>query len=341
LMMMTTGPGEIDLSAGPGEVGVKVAFPFILGVGRSGTTLVRAILDTHPDMAIPGESHFIPVMVKRRSTYEVASGFRVDRFLEDLAPHPRFRRWGLPQDRVSRSLRLDPPMNLAEGIRRVYALFAEARGKPRYGDKTPAYVHHISPLAVLFPEARFVHLVRDGRDVALSRLDHPTMSASVSDLAVLWKRGVEKGRRTGRRLGPERYREIRYEDLVKDPEGVTRSLCDFIRLKFDPVMLRYYERAGEIIRPTQHPGSHARIHLPPTSGLRDWRTQMAPGEVVLFDILAGELLEELGYERGAGRRTLARRATARRKQLGMEARRMVRGVRKRVRRSPRQVAERD
>jgi hypothetical protein len=327
--------------AGSREIGVTVAFPFVVGVGRSGTTLVRAILDTHPDMAIPGESHFIPVMVKEGRRYEAPSGFRQDRFLEDLTRHQRFRRWGLPEERVRSSFSLDPPISLAAAIRRVYALVAEGRGKARYGDKTPAYVHHISSLAALFPEARFVHLVRDGRDVALSRLDHPTMSSSLSDLAVLWKRGVEKGRRTGGRLGPERYLEIRYEDLVKDPEGVARALCGFIGLEFDPVVLRYHERAGEIIRPTQHPQSHGRIHLPPTSGLRDWRTQMAPGDVVLFDILAGGLLEALGYERGAGRRTLGHRATARRKQFGTEARRVARVVRKRVKHSPRQVAERD
>lgn len=321
--------------------GIGFAFPFIVGVGRSGTTLVRAILDTHPDIAIPGESLFIPVMVKKRTTYEVASGFRVDRFLEYLARHPRVRRWGLPQDRVGRSLRLDPPMTLAEAIRRVCALFAEARGKARYGDKTPAYVHHISSLARLFPEATFVHLVRDGRDVALSRLDHPTMSASLSDLAVLWKRGVEKGRRAGRRLGPERYLEMRYEDLVKDPEKTARSLCDFIGLPFAPAMLWYHERADEIIRPTQHQRSHARVHLPPPTGLRDWRTQMAHTDVEFFDVLAGGLLEELRYERSAGRRTLGDRVTAGRTQLGMEARRVTRAVRKRVKRRPRRVGDRD
>jgi Sulfotransferase family len=328
---------------GTGSLGAvdTSAFPFIVGVGRSGTTLVRAILDTHPDLAIPGESHFIPVMARNRGRYETRSGLRVERFLQDLARHPRFGRWGLSHDRVSGSLRPDPPVTLAEAIRRVYALFAETRGKTRYGDKTPAYVHHIPSLARLLPEARFVHLVRDGRDVALSRLDHPTMSAPLSDLAVVWRRGVEKGRRAGRHLGPSRYMEMRYEDLVKDPEEAARSLCRFIGLSFDPAMLRYHERANEIIRPTQHPGSHGRIHLPPTTGLRDWRVQMRARDVETFDALAGGLLEELGYERGGARRTLGDRVTARRTQLGMEARRVARAVRKRVKRRPGGVSDGD
>jgi hypothetical protein len=326
---------------GSGGVRTEVPFPFIVGVGRSGTTLLRAILDTHPEMAIPGESHFIPGMLKDRRRYESPSGFRGELFLGALGRHPRFRRWGLSEDTARRSFRDDPPLTLAAAFRRVYALFAEDRRRTRYGDKTPAYIHHISALAGLFPEARFVHLVRDGRDVALSRLDHPTMSASPSDLAILWKRSIEKGRRMGRRLGLHRYREIRYEDLVKDPEEVTSSVCAFIELGFDPVMLSYHQRAKEIIRPTQHPQTHARIHLPPTRGLRDWRTQMPPADIELFDILAGGLLEELGYERVGGRGRLGHRLMARRRQLGVETRRVVHAVRKRVTPARRRAAERD
>lgn len=325
----------------PSDVRITAPFPFIVGVGRSGTTLLRAILDTHPDMAIPGESHFIPEIQKERRQYKTPRGFQGERFLDALFQHPRFRRWGLSEEAVRRSFRDDPPLTLAAAFRRVYALFAEDQSKTRYGDKTPAYIHHISTLARLFPEARFVHLVRDGRDVALSRLDHPTMSASLSDLAILWKRGVEKGRRMGRRLGLRQYREIRYEDLVKDPEEVTRSVCAFVELGFDTAMLSYHERANEIIRPTQHPQTHARIHLPPTKGLRDWRTQMAPEGIELFNALAGGLLEELGYERGYGGGKLRHRVRARRSLLGAETRRVAHAVRKRVARPGLRSAKRD
>lgn len=326
---------------GSSEVRNVAPFPFVVGVARSGTTLLRAILDTHPEMAIPGESHFIPGMVKDRRRYESPSGFQGELFLDDLGRHPRFRRWELSEETARRSFRDEPPATLAAAFRRVYALFAEDRGKQRYGDKTPAYIHHISSIAGLFPEARFVHLVRDGRDVALSRLDHPTMSASPSDIAILWKRGIEKGRRMGRHLGAHRYREVRYEDLVKDPEEVTRSVCDFIELGFQPVMLSYHQRANEIIRPTRHPRSHGRINLPPTRGLRDWQTQMPPADIELFDILAGGLLEELGYERGGSRRSIGRRLAARRRQLAGETRRAARAVRKRVAPSRPPAAERD
>jgi hypothetical protein len=158
---------------------------------------------------------------------------------------------------------------------------------------------------------------------------------------MLWKRGVDKGRRMGRRLGLHRYREIRYQDLVRDPEEVTRSLCAFIELGFDPVMLSYHQRANEIVRPTQHPESHARIHLPPTGGLRDRKTQMAPADIELFDMLAGGLLEELGYERGSRRRSIGHRLVARRRKLGLGTGRVAHAVTKRVIPWRRRVAERD
>jgi hypothetical protein len=329
------------MTAGSPELRVSGPFPFIIGVGRSGTTLLRAILDTHPDMAIPGESHFIPVMVKDRRQYESLRGFRTDRFLEDLGRYHWFRRWELPMERVTASLQLEPPMTLAAAIRRLYQLYAQKQGKARYGDKTPAYVHHMPTLAVLFPEARFVHLVRDGRDVALSTLDHPTMSKTPPELAIFWRRGVEKGRRAGGRLGSERYCEVLYENLVTDPEAVARSVCDFLELRFDPLMLRYHERASEIVRSTPHPRSHSRVHLPPTKGLRDWRSQMSRKDVALFDVLAGELLQDLGYERARDRHSLGEWVSAHGKQLSVESRRVARAVRKRLRLRPPQGAVSD
>jgi hypothetical protein len=312
------------------ETGPPV-FPFVVGVARSGTTLVRAILDSHPDLAIPGESHFLAEMARSPDRYLAADGFRVGRFLQDVLSHQRFQRWGLPEERMHRLLRDDPPVDLAAAFRRLYEAYALGQGKRRYGDKTPAYVHHISVLGALFPEARFVHVVRDGRDVALSHVAHPSFTRTVPEVALVWRRGVERGRRTGLALGPGRYREVRYEDLLEDPEGVSRSLCKFLVLDYHPAMLRYHERAEEIIRPTRHPESHQRIHLPPTKGLRDWRTDMSRHDVAVFDALVGDLLEDLGYGRPSDRPTIRARTAARGVHLRVGAGRLAHGVRKRLR----------
>ena len=126
----------------------------------------------------------------------------------------------------------------------MFALYTSRQGKARYAEKTPINVLHIELLADVFPEARFIHLIRDGRDVALSYLDTDFGASSLPEAAVQWRRFVRKGRRSGARVGAHRYQEVRYEDLVADPDTVLRSLCEFIDLPFDPSMLRYHERAG-------------------------------------------------------------------------------------------------
>ncbi len=281
-------------------------FAFFVGTNGSGTTLHRAIFDSHPDLAIPGESQFIVKLAGNRSRYEEPGGFRSDLMTKDLMREHRFRGWGLSEEEVAAALEEQPPKDLPDAIRRIYRLYAMRQGKSRYGDKTQAYIHSLPLLAELFPEARFVHAVRDGRDVALAHTD----GEAIERVALSWKRRVKAGRSAGASLGPGHYVESRFEELLDDPEKAVRRLCDFLELDFDPQMLRYYERADDIVATTAAPDRHRDIFLPPTKGLRDWRQELSNDQVARFEALAGDLLEELGYERAFHRVPLARRVAA-------------------------------
>ncbi|HEV8565161.1 MAG TPA: sulfotransferase [Actinomycetota bacterium] len=302
-------------------------FPFIVARGRSGTTLLRAILDAHPDLAIPGESHFAVSFAMRRHRFERGGAFDVDTFVRDLLQHWGFRRWEIPQDQVRAAFAETPPADVAAAIRLAFAVYAHSRGKPRYGDKTPGFVLHVGLLAELFPESRFVHLIRDGRDVALSYLDTDFGVNTLTDAAIYWDRFVRKGRDAGRALAPGRYLEVRYEDLVADVEQTTRRVCEHIELPFDPSMLTYFERANDLDA-LSHAEHHRNILLPPTSGLRDWRSQMAAADVAVFEALAGNLLTDLGYERATERPGLRASATAAGARAGLVLRRAARRGRK-------------
>jgi len=265
-------------------------FVFILGRGRSGTTLVRAILDSHPDLSVADESHFIVRLATRRRRYERAS-FDEAAFWDDLARTIGFRRWRLDETIVRQSLQGTD--DYPDAIRRVYGVYAQREGKLRFGDKTPIYVLHIDRLAHLFPEAIFIHVIRDGRNACLSYMNLDFGPPTLPEAAIYWKRFVTAGRRAGARLDPSRYLEVRYEELVRDPETVTRSLCAFASLSFDDAMLRYFERAQQIVGATSH---YRNIYRPPTKDIRDWRTEMSRSDVAVFEALAGDLLTELGYE---------------------------------------------
>jgi predicted protein tyrosine phosphatase len=278
----------------------------VLGVSRSGTTLLRVILDRSPGIAIPDESFFVPLLARRH-------GKKVDarRFLDDVARIPTIRAWGLTPDDVEP--RIFDGMAAGDAISAVFEAYAERVGKPRWGDKTPMYMRHLDLIERLFPDARYVHLVRDGRDAALSFLEMPegtftrtwARPTTPAQFACLWAREVGDARELGRRVGTRRYHELRYEELVAEPERTVAAVCAFADIPFDPEMLGYAETVDVSDKPHQQ-----RLRRPPTPGVRSWRKDMSPDDVVAFEAIAGDVLRKSGYE-AAARTTasaLARRA---------------------------------
>lgn len=286
------------------------SFPFIVGCGRSGTTLVRAILNAHPEVAVPGESYFVVWLGRQRRRYEVAGGFDQGSFLDDLSGQAWFRRWALPDDEVRAALADAAPTGFPDAVRAVYGAYARQHGKQRYGDKTPIYILHLPLIASLLPEVAFVHVLRDGRNVALSLLNAGWGPQRWEHAALHWKLQVERGRAAGRALGASRYCELRYEDLLDDPEGQVRTLCRFLGLEFDGSMLRYFEGAASLLSAEPYPHEHENLRLPPTKGLRDWRTAVTATEIAQFEALAGDLLTDLGYHRATSILTLSTRLHA-------------------------------
>jgi hypothetical protein len=296
-------------------------FPFIVARGRSGTTLLRAMLNSHPVLAIPGESHFPLQFLRREASFSGADGFRVEAYLKGLFAHWAFRRWDLDPDAVRARFRETEPHDLPQAIRLTFACNSESEGKERYGDKTPSFLLALDELGRAFPEARFVHLIRDGRDVALSYLSTDFGVRSVEEAAVYWDRFVRAGRDSGRRLGPERYLEVRYEELVEEPDAVARRVCSFVGLPFVAEMLRYFERVDPLHRQLSHREHHRNLYLPPTKGLRNWRQEMDVRDIELFEALAGDLLTALGYERATPRISVSARMGAARARASILARR--------------------
>jgi len=256
------------------------------------------MLDSHPDVAVPPETYFVTELLDRRSSYEGPEGFSKRAFLRDLLPNQWFRRWEVPPERVTADIEEGEISGYADAIRAVYAAFASTRGKRRYADKTPVHIYHLPVLADLFPEGRFVHVIRDGRDVAASFLDQDDMRPNgVAEAALLWRERVSIGRTAGAELGPDRYLELRYEELVRSPGPVLERLCAMIGLSYDPSMLSYPERAAEVVAHDGGPERHRGVFMPPTVGLRHWREELSTEAVETFELVAGDLLAALGYER--------------------------------------------
>lgn len=264
----------------------------ILGVRRSGTTLLRVMLDRHSALAVPDESYFIPQLADRHLRH-----VDPDDFIDDLRRLNTLAEWDVPLEQVR--ARLSERMPIGAAIGTVYAVYANERGKERWGDKTPMYMQNLRLLERLFPDALFLHLIRDGRDAAMSFLSMPKgivtetwmHPRTAADFACQWRSEVSAARRLGRRVGRERYLEVRYETLVADVEPVLQAVCRFARLPYEPGLADYAGNVDVSAKPHQQS-----LTRPPTPGLRDWRTQMSAEDVAAFERLAGELLRELGYE---------------------------------------------
>jgi hypothetical protein len=172
----------------------------------------------------------------------------------------------------------------------------------------------ITRIGRALPEVKFIHLIRDGRDVALSQTARAINEQPPRDeQAAKWVKRIGKSREQAKKLGGDRYMEARYEDLVRDPEPVLRRICEFIELPFDPAMLSYYEGAADRLQEMsgalRQDGTHAeqaegyRIdnHKPTTeppdpSKLDKWRREMSPEDLAAYEGVAGDMLRELGYE---------------------------------------------
>lgn len=163
----------------------------VLGVGRSGTTLLRVMLDRSSELAIPYETFFVPQLAHRHGRRP-----KLDDFLDDLGRLRTLYDWGITPDDVRP--RLHEGMTTSEAIAAIFETYAERQGKPRWGDKTPLYMQQLPLLERLFPDAIWVHLVRDGRDAALSFLELPEASRA--------RRGRCRARsRSSRRGGGRRF----------------------------------------------------------------------------------------------------------------------------------------
>ena len=281
---------------------------FIVGSARSGTTLLRLILNAHPDVAVPPESRFITELWTGQREVELRA------FLKALAVHKRFETWDLPIEVVAEEIGTTTQVDYADAVSAAFSAYARVNGKSRWGDKTPRYVEHIELLATLFSGARFIHLVRDGRNVALSYANVPFGPKTVGKAAALWRTRVIAGRTGGAALGGKRYLEIRYEDLVEDPAGETKEICEFLDLTFDPGMLDYTERArGSVLPRASMYNPH--VTEPPQTNVRSWQNSMPPDQVEIFEAVAGDALSLLAYERrfptpGPKARAIAKLSTA-------------------------------
>jgi hypothetical protein len=260
-------------------------YVFFVGCPRSGTTLLQRLCDAHPQLAVLHETRWI-VRLWRERIGVTPDGMVTPELLEQLPRQTRFKVLRMEPEELTRVYREKPNASYAEFVTALFDHVGLQKRKPLVGDKSPAYVRWLPTLHALWPKAKFVHIIRDGRDVWLSVRDwgmgpvgrHTWDDDPVATTAVWWEWNVRLGREAGQELGPESYYEMRYEALVDDPEVECRKLCAFLGLRYDARMLEFHEG-----RMRDDPGLDAKkAWRPVTRGLRNWQSDMPRDQVASF-----------------------------------------------------------
>ena len=278
---------------------------FVVGAQRSGTTMFRLMLNQHSRLCVPFESAFIPDFYRRLHEFgDLSRKDNMAALLAEIRRHPFVEKGRLVPDADAVMAR--NPFDYAGLVDAIFAVNTLRRGKRRWGDKTPGHVLDMDVLWHLFPGCRFVHLVRDGRDVAGSLRTLSWGSRDLVKSARDWSWKVTLGRKMGEMI-PGHYLEVRYEALVCEPVRTLARVCDFLGESFESAMLDYHESAEN-----EMPASSVRWHrtstrAPDRAKVQSWRGSMGLSDQIVFDQVAGNALELFGYERTPKRPTIRSR----------------------------------
>jgi hypothetical protein len=248
---------------------------FIIGCPRSGTTLLRLMLDAHPNISCGPESHFLlnlRPMLGRQWHQLCLYGF----------PDVYWQQ------------------QIAHFFSAFHEKYARQRGKQRWADKTPQYTLHLDFILTLFPQCQLVHILRDGRDVVTSHLQrwgYRRAVYSINDRKVY----LTTARAYGQKLPAYQYHEVRYEALVSQPETTLRHLLAYLQEPWDEQPLSYTQvphdirpvYAEHISKQRQKAGNDRDIYV---TRVGAWRTELPFSLRWLFYQQAGKLLKELGYQ---------------------------------------------
>ncbi len=296
--------------AGSGQGAEGEAPIFVVGAPRSGTTLLERLLDAHSEIAIADEIVFFDfVLALRRRVPELDTPERRQAFFELLPELDHVRFWhGV--EAVLERVRDDLER---AGNRASYRLFyvqmlrryAEARGKRRFGEKTPWNIRHLGTIRDWFPDARIVHIVRDPRAQVASRRQLPRTSRDVLTNALKWRMDVDLGRsELSRWPRPENVAEVRFEDLLARPEQELARICRAIGVRFEAGMLEFHRRSDLMFR--DQPWKENVLRPLGAVATDRWREELGPGQIALVECVAGRTMRALGYvpEHGAPRRQL-------------------------------------
>jgi hypothetical protein len=266
---------------------------FLLGAGRSGTSLLSRMLNHHPNLAVPPESHLYSTFHPWLSHYgSLAVPQNRANLVADIVASGPLRDWSprLRADEVLAHIDGDDFGAVVDGVMRAWAA---RQGKRRWGEKTPKHVRCWTQIRADFEGSPVIHVVRDGRDVALSMIEARFGPKSIYSCAEEWKGYLGQVEAIKNSLPPELFFEVAYEDLLENARRVLKETCDFLGERYAPEMLVYYHDTSPY--PTDARNRQNLTKPVMVENKQKWRSRMTKDEVRVFEAVAGNTLARQGY----------------------------------------------
>jgi hypothetical protein len=269
---------------------------FIVGVPRSGTTLLRAILSAHPAITITPESHFFRFWLPRYRHLNLGNNAQFQQFWLDFAQSQIFDSFGLSSYQLRDRLLTEQPLDFKTVFNDLMQSYAEKQGKRRWGEKTPAHYAHLATILDWYPQAQVLWIVRDPRAVAASLIDKAWASSQVEVHAQTWIDSVCYYDRHW--ASDPRVLLLQYETLVQDSTSEVRRLCQFLEEDFDPNLLKKVRSPSTLGLDTKPLSSHYQVALSPihTTSLEKWRSQLSPYQLAIIEHLTREGMNRYHYK---------------------------------------------
>jgi hypothetical protein len=274
----------------------KIKFPiFIVGCPRSGTTLLQQMLDAHPDIAIAPETHFVRNFYLKQNSYgDLSQEINYYRLVDDIIALPEFSEMRLNAEHFREA---------AEKIEKSYAAifrlilqqFASIKNARIIGEKTPNHLLYMPILEKFFPDARFIHIIRDPRAVVNSWRNVPWSNGNVGNDAEVWRRYMKTARLSLPSKSP--ILTLRYEQLILNPEMSLASVCDFLGLPFDRSMLSYHSILSQTVNTEREPWKTQATQSISQKSLDLWQKKLSPSMVAEIEAVVWSEMKLLKYPR--------------------------------------------
>ena len=272
---------------------------FIFGCPRSGTSLLSAMLGMHPNLAIPYESHLYTGIYPAVNRYVNLSHPRTRALLvAEILRTEHVRRWS-PAPSLTETLEAITRPDFHGIVEGLLGAWASSQGKSRWGEKTPQHTLRWRTILPEFARVQVIHLVRDGRDVALSYRKAFFGPKHVYALAGRWQRYLAAAEEARAFVGEKAFLQVRYEDLLATPEQELRRICGFLEEEYSPLMLAYHQEYQDTQCDQRNAANLRRPVISENAG--KWRSQMTQRELRIFESLAGASLDRYGYVRALAR----------------------------------------